>query len=38
MNAQTDKKSGLMNNAAMQMAALAILAIVLVALAAKYVW
>jgi hypothetical protein len=38
MNAQTGKKSGLMNNTAVQMVALAILAIVLVALAAKYIW
>ena len=38
MNAQTGKKSGLMNNIAVQMVALAILAIVLVALAAKYIW
>jgi len=38
MNAQTGNKSGLMNNIAVQMAALVILAIVLIALAAKYIW
>jgi len=42
MNAQTGNKSGLMNNLmnniVVQMAALAIVAIVLIALAAKYLW
>jgi len=42
MNAQTGNKSGLMNNLmnnmAVQMTALAIVAIVLIALAAKYLW
>jgi len=42
MNAQTGNKSSLMNNLmnnmAVQIAALTILAIVLIALAAKYIW
>ena len=39
MDAQLEKKSrGLMNNIAVQMAVLVIVAIVLIAVAAKYVW
>jgi len=39
MDAQLEKKSrGLMNNMAVQMAVLVIMAIVLIAVAAKYIW
>jgi len=38
MTVQTQKGRGLMNNMALQMAILVILAAVLIALAAKYIW
>ena len=38
MPAPTEKGRGLMNNMAVQMAILVIVAIVLIALAAKYIW
>jgi len=38
MNAQTESKSGLASNVWVQIAALVIIAIVLIALAAKYIW
>ncbi len=38
MTTQTQKGRGLMNNMAVQMAILVIVAIVLIALAAKYIW
>jgi len=39
MDAQLEKKSrGLMNNIPVQMAVLVIVAIVLIAVAAKYIW
>lgn len=38
MNAQNENKSGLASNLWVQMAALVIVAIVLIALAAKYIW
>ncbi len=38
MDAQKSNKGGLVNNIWVQMGALAIVAIVLIALAAKYLW
>ena len=38
MTSQIQKKRGLMNNMALQMAIWVIVAIVLIALAAKYIW
>jgi len=38
MNTQADSKSGFAKNFWVQMAALVIVAVVLIALAAKYVW
>ena len=38
MTAQTQKGRGLINNMALQMAVLVILAAVVIALAAKYIW
>ena len=38
MTTQTQKGRGLMNNIAVQMAVLVIVAIVLIAVAAKYIW
>ena len=38
MNVQTEKKGGLANNLTLQMAVLVVAAIIIVALAWKYLW
>jgi hypothetical protein len=38
MNTQTSNKAGLVNNFWVQMAALVVVTVVIIALAAKYIW
>lgn len=38
MNTQTSNKAGFVNNVWVQMAALAVVTVVIIALAAKYIW